>query len=145
MTDETYTQALRKAKAQLIRAIQEREKLDLEIARLNQLVKALSAELETDKPTRFDAMEETLASGVGFTDVIKSIVNRSEKPMTPKHVRDMVVMSGYDLSRYANPMAMIHQTLKRLAEQNRIREFSDGTYGRTALYEALLKTLPLKK
>jgi hypothetical protein len=138
MTSGAYKQALQKAKAELIKAIRQREHWNLEVARLDQLVKALSAEVEKDGPN-LDAFEETLHTGVTFNDIVLSVVNRVPTAVSPLLVRSQLQFHGCDLTRYSNPMAMIHQALRRLAEQGRIQDMKNGTYKRSALYEALLK------
>lgn len=137
MTPDAYKEALSKAKAQLIKAIQQREHLSLEVARLEQLVKALSVEIE--KPAHLNATEEVLQTGVRLKDLVLGAVNRSALPVSALVVRSQLNFYGYDLSKYSNPMAMIHQTLKRLAEQGHIRDMGNGSYKRSALYEALLR------
>lgn len=143
MTDHAYEQALKKAKADLIHAIKERDRWNLEVARLDQLVKALSAEIETEP--NFDGMEKALQTGVSFNDLVSSIVNSHASTISPLFVRDQLQFHCYDLTRYSNPMAMIHQSLKRLADQGRIRAMEDGTYKRTAWYDVLGKPEPVSK
>lgn len=137
MTPDAYKQALQKAKADLINAIRQREELNLKIARLDQVVKALSAELE--KAPNLEALENALRTGVTFNDLVLSVVNRVPVAVSPIWVRSQLQFHGCDLTRYSNPMAMIHQALKRLAEQGKLHDLKNGTYKRTALYEALLK------
>jgi len=138
MTSDTYQAALQKAKAELIGAIQERDRLNLEIARLQQLVDSLQTTL--DPSTK----EARVAENVGFTELVLGLVNRSGVALTAGHIRQLFVLSGFDLKHYSNPLALIHQTLKRLAEQRKIRDLGNGTYKRHALYEALLNSEPKK-
>lgn len=137
MASDAYKQALLKAKADLIAAIKQREHWNLEVARLDQLVKALSAEVGESRT--LGAMVEALQTGVSLNDLVLSVVNNSEQAVSPLRVRSLLQFYGYDMTRYSNPMAMIHQTLKRLAEQGKIQDIKNGTYKRSALYEALLK------
>ena len=130
----TYEDALRTAKADLIAAIQQRDNWNLEIGRLSQLVKSLAAAAgvpvgETDHP---------VASSVGFTDVVLAVVNRSSKALSAQQVKETLAMFDYDLNGYSNPLAHIHQTLKRLSAQSKIIDLGNGSYKRAALYEALL-------
>ncbi len=137
MTSDAYKQALQKAKADLIAAIQQRDHWNLEVARLDQLVKALSAEVERSRT--LGDMVEGLQTGVTFNDLVLSVVNKSALAVSPLLVRSHLQFHKVDLTRYSNAMAMIHQALKRLAEQGRIRDMGNGTYKRSALYEELLK------
>jgi hypothetical protein len=136
---DAYTQALRKAKADLAEAIKQRDHWNIEVARLNQLVKALADQLDEPPPGKLS--ERALIAAAGLTDLVHAVINRSSSPLSPKDVRDRLLAEGLDVTRYSNPMAMIHQSLKRLAEQGRIRELASGGYTRNAFYDALLKSV----
>ena len=139
MSHDAYKAALEKAKTQLIHAIKQRDFWNLEIIRLQQLYKSL---LDAQGPN-LSAMEDALIAGqVGFSDLVQSIVSRSTGPVTATEVRDGVWASGYDLRDYSNALALIHQTLKRLAEKGHIKSLGDGRYTRSPFYEALLATKP---
>jgi hypothetical protein len=128
----TYDAALKKASEELEAAMRERDRLNLEIARLTNLLLSLS-----------------LAAGIkplavvprgkvpGFTELVMGAVTRADRAMSAREVRDDLLGFGHDLSGYSNPLAHIHQTLNRLAEQGRLRAMGDGMYKRTVLYEAL--------
>jgi len=131
----TYDSALQKASADLAAAIQERDRWNLEVARLTHLVVSLSAAAGVAPLARTKKGET-----VGFTEVVLAVVTRSPQAMSAQDVRNAMVAFGHDLSSYSNPLAHIHQTLKRLATQGRIVEV-DGAYKRTALYETLLKAV----
>jgi hypothetical protein len=83
-------------------------------------------------------MNAELQNYVELAPAIEALVKRSPTPITPLQVRDILLSYGYDIGRYANPMAMIHQTLKRLSAGSRIKALPGGQYTRTALYAALL-------
>lgn len=133
MTANTYKDAYRQAMVDLIKAIKERDRWNLEIAKLQQLVASLKATVE---PT---SAEEAPEENVGFTDLVLGIVNRSATPLTPAQVKSTMLLFGYDVTQYSNPLAMIHQSLKRLATQGRIQDLKNGSYKRTALFEMLLQ------
>src|SRR5208283_2099460 len=118
MTSVAYKDALSQAKAELIEAIGKRDHWNMEIARLSQLVKSLSASVDR----RFAEAEEALDANVGFTELALGLVNRSPTALSPAQVKSTFTLLGYDLGRYSNPLALIHQTLKRLAVQGKIRD-----------------------
>jgi hypothetical protein len=134
MTSNTYEAALNKAKADLIAAIKERDRWNLEIGRLTQLVKSLA--VATGVPSA--ASDGSSSSPVGFTELVLAVVTRSPNALSAQDVKDALRVFGYDLSAYSNALAYIHQTLKRLAAQKKIVNLGNGTYRRTALYETLL-------
>jgi hypothetical protein len=99
---------------------------------LQQLVKSLAASVEK-RP--FDVKDErkplslNALVGVRFTDIVHSIVNNSEhEGVSASDVKKKLQEKGYDLSDYSNPVALIHQTLKRLAKDGRIERREDGKY-----------------
>ena len=136
MSKQTYEQSLEQARGELANAVRERDRWNLEILRLQSLVKALAATSAKDE--RIEQMNAELQNYVELAPAIEALVKRSPTPITPLEVRDSLMSFGYDIGRYANPMAMIHQTLKRLSADRRIRALSGGKYTRTALYDALL-------
>jgi hypothetical protein len=65
---------------------------------------------------------EDVTGKPGFTAAVKSVL-RPGVAMTPKHVRDLIVfLKKMDLSGYANPMASIHTTLRRMEAKGEIEE-----------------------
>lgn len=141
MTSDAYLNALNQAKAELIKAIKERDHWNMEVARLGQLVESLSASIDP----KLKGMEEALSAGAGFTELVQGIINRSTTPLSPAQVKGAFYLFGYDLGGYSNPLALIHQTLKRLASQGKILEMADGTYKRSYLFELMLNVKKEKK
>jgi hypothetical protein len=77
-------------------------------------------------------MQQWIQYQMTITDAVESMVNNSTTTLAPSDVKDSLLFYGYDINRYANPAAMVHQTLKRLAEAGRIKEFR-GRYMRNDL------------
>jgi hypothetical protein len=68
------------------------------------------------------AREEEADSATGVTNRVRSILKGSGGVfMTPKQIRDHIEQFHGAL-KYSNPMAVIHQVLRRLVEQNEIVE-----------------------
>lgn len=137
MTSQDYKQQLDQARQALAHAVWERDRWNLEILRLQQIVNAhaVSANIA-------EAQEQANAElqvYIELAQAIESLVNNSVAPISPTQVRDALLFYGFNIGRYANPMAMIHQTLKKLAADGRIQSIQRGQfYHRTALYTALL-------
>jgi len=129
MTPNVYEAALIKAKLDMIEAINQRDRLNLEIARLQQLVASLTATINPG------AKEDVGSDNVGFTELVLGLVNRTSAPVTPTHIKQSLELSGFSLKHYSNPLALIHQTLKRLSDQGKIHELEGGNYKRHSLYE----------
>lgn len=138
MTAQDYKQHLEQARKDLAGAVAERDRWNLEILRLQQVVKALAVQVSQAQQTERANIE--WQAYVELAQAIESIVNSTANPVTPVEVRNTLIFYGYDIGRYSNPMAMIHQTLKSLAANGRIAAIRGGTaYTRTAFYNALLK------
>jgi hypothetical protein len=135
----SYDDALRTARADLIRAIMDRDKLNLEIARLQQLVKALTfAAVKGEKKGR---IAQAFEAALGFTETVLTIVRTSKNAVSARDIRDRLNDLGYDLGKYANPLGFVHSVLGRLVEQEKIRETQPGFYVfNDAFYIALLHT-----
>jgi 2'-5' RNA ligase len=56
--------------------------------------------------------------------------------MTPAEIRDRLASIGFDFETYANPLAAIHTTLKRLAEADEIKQASLGGKARYIWFQA---------
>src|SRR5205085_1576216 len=111
---DAYKTALEQAKADLAYAVQRRDHWNVEIGRLQQLVNGLAASVEKkDEMVPVTTMEML---GVGITDLVHSVIRSSKVGMSASDVREALTTRGYDLSGYSNELALVHQTLKRMAK-----------------------------
>src|SRR5260370_27123700 len=132
MNGQIYKQHLEQARRELAYAVSQRDHWNLEILRLQQVVKALAiSAVHAEQAERTNIEWQAY---VELAQAIEALVNGSANPITPIQVRDALSFYGYDIARYSNPMAMVHQTLKSLASNGRIVELEDGRYTRTGLY-----------
>jgi hypothetical protein len=108
-SEDTYLQSLRRAQADLIIAIRERDELNVKILRLQQLVKALKSAADVDLGfnEKLEAFEKS-ADTTGFTDAVLTIPRGSRDELTARNIRDHMVELGYELGKYANPLGFIH-------------------------------------
>lgn len=134
MTKNPYQQAFEQSQVDLANAIKERDEWTIEVARLQQVVKSLASMVE--KSPKVTAIADE-ADEVGLQDVVHSCVRSCPTPLSATDVRDRLLATGYGLSRYSNPLAVIHGALKRLAQANRIQETSGGKYQVSYFWEAL--------
>lgn len=104
MSDE-YRRALDAAAREYERALADRAALEDRIAQLRQTIGTLT------KLCGF-----TPTASFGLADACRMVLRNAQEPMTPTAIRDRLASVGVDLDRYANPLAAIHTTLKRLAE-----------------------------
>lgn len=140
MSSEEYKRMFRQAQADLVRAIQQRDLLNLEIVRLQRLAGSLAA--TANQLERYEQMQQAIAAEISFTQTVHAIVRSADGPLTPADVRDRLAHYGYDLSVYANPMGFVHTSLKRLKEAGRIAEIRRGVYAPSHFWESLLRIQP---
>src|ERR1700693_1673443 len=124
-----YIAALKAAQSELQDIIRERARLDDRVNQLKKTIDALSALLK-DNPALTDGfsnaygilvgVEGLAAPGtgdMGISDAIRHLLIESKAPLTPPEIRNYLAEKGFDFSAYANPLAVIHNTLKRLNKQ----------------------------
>jgi len=121
MTSANLKAALEDARHQLANAAQELHKWNFEVYRLQGLVKTLAANVHNAE--KAEAIQQWQQYQMTITEAVESIVNNSATPLAPSDVKANLLFYGYDINRYSNPAALVHQTLKRLAEAGRIKEF----------------------
>lgn len=140
-----YIAALKAAQSELQEIIRERARLDDRLNQLKKTIDALSALLKdnSDLAKEFSnsygilvGVEGLAASGagdMGISDAIRQLLIESKAPLTPPEIRNYLSDKGFDFSAYANPLAVIHNTLKRLNKQGEIAGIV-GTTGEVTSY-----------
>lgn len=73
----------------------------------------------------------------GLTDACRLVLQNAPAPLTAVGIRDRLQQIGFDLDRYANPLAAIHTTLKRMTEAGHAEPSPDET-SRTAYVQRTL-------
>lgn len=133
MTENYYHKALETARTELTELLRQNEEIEKRIARLRQTIASLSAlseegevPVEDDKvriPGALDlfareasaAAQSIYGRTIGFSDAVREVLKAGGNFMTPVQVKDGLIRMGIDLeSKYSNPLAVIHTTLKRL-------------------------------
>ena len=103
MPRDEYRRALDEAVREYERAIADRAALETRIAQLHQTIGTLTTLCGFTPTVPF-----------GLTDACRVALRGAGRPMTAVEVRDRLHATGYDLEKYANPLAAIHTVLKRL-------------------------------
>jgi len=88
-----------------------RASIEREIAEQSRAVTALS-ELVGDAPRL----------SLGFTDAILLVIRLADHPLAPTEIRDELESIGWRIGKFSNPMASLHQVLKRLEKRRDIEE-----------------------
>lgn len=107
--------------------LKEKILLDLKIHQLSQTIKALDYLLQEKpiEPGELAAMTDLVGES-GITGAIRVLLANSKLPLSPVEIRSELVSHGFDLKDYANAMAVIHNTLKRLERQDEITPVKDA-------------------
>jgi hypothetical protein len=113
MSTDDYRRALEAAAKEYEALGAERQRIDKRLGELAQTISTLS---------RLCGIVPTVPWGL--TDACRMVVRNAGVPMTPAEVRDRLQGVGVDLSTYANALAAIHTTLKRLNDTGELRSIS---------------------
>jgi hypothetical protein len=147
MDTDFYKDAFEKAIQELFTLTARRNALDDQReelnARLDQLRKGalgLSSMCGEDPKSVEQAYPELfpqlIEPEIGLTEAIRIVVKSNiGKKMTPVEIRRGLLNIGFDLSRYRNPLATIHITLRRLSDNHEI-EVGVNEPGRTVYWLA---------
>jgi Arc/MetJ-type ribon-helix-helix transcriptional regulator len=128
MTEESYKKALHDAQFEVTKLLFQRADIDKRLAQLKAAIAAISGLLEA-----VPAVDELAEIGdVGITEAIRQVLRDAIGAQTPTDIKSALVDRGYDFSRFKNPSAVIHNTLKRLEAQGEVT--SVRTLGQGSAY-----------
>jgi hypothetical protein len=105
-------------------AIEARSDAEKQIAEYTAAIRALAQVME-DKETADSVLAtlDELGGGMGFAAATRWVLRVSPKALTPPAIRTLITIGKkMDLSRYSNPMASIHTTLRRMRESGEVEE-----------------------
>jgi hypothetical protein len=91
--------------------LETRMEIERQIAQQGKTVEALS-----------EILDMGVATDLGFKDATTLVIRSAKAALAPTEIRDELRRLGYDIDSYSNPMASLHQVLKRLEAQNEIEE-----------------------
>jgi hypothetical protein len=121
VTAEQYRTALDAARRELDALVAQRDQLDTRIAQLHQTIATLA-------PLCYQYPDLDL----GMTAACRTVLRGSVEALSAPDVRDRIGALGLDLTRYANALAVVHTTLKRLVETGEAR--STTGYGNKTVF-----------
>lgn len=105
-------------------AIEARADAEKQITEYTNAIRALAQVME-DKETADSVLAtlDELGGGTGFADAIRWVLRVSSKGLAPPAIRTLITIGKkMDLSRYSNPLASIHTTLRRMKESGEVEE-----------------------
>jgi hypothetical protein len=125
----SFERALKEARRALQSAYEERAIVEQRIINLTKSIDGLAALCEPESGEKFlvgGADDPSIFQITSLTDAIRRVFSKSSEPvLTPTEVRDALRAMGVDLAKYKQPLVPIHNTLKRLVEQEELVEFRD--------------------
>lgn len=107
--EKQFKQTLETARRTRDELIQKRAAIDRELMQQSRVIAAIS-----------EFLGESIDSDIGITEATLMVVRAADTPMTPLEVREGLRKIGYDIDSFSNPMASLHQVLKRLEEKGEI-------------------------
>jgi len=130
MARAAYRQTYETAKLDLLKLLAKREKLDQQIRKVKQTLKALG-ELCGASPEEIDKL--LLVEGfaidaeVGFTGAIRRLFRIHRTPLTPPEIRDDLLKIGVGRDQ-VNLLSSIHTVLRRMVEGGEIEKMDDSRF-----------------
>lgn len=110
MTDESYKKAYERARKEFDDLTEERDAIDRRMAELKKIITAL----EPHAGDEAQSFVEDVLLQVGLTEACLDVLRALNKPSTPSEVvHGLRQLYRYDMSKYANPIAVVTTTLKR--------------------------------
>lgn len=119
-----YERALYQANQDLARLLVQREELDRKVARLQAVIAELEAFRAEMMRKHFDReLDQVLKAGLtkGITETLRLILKEKYFPMSAIDLKKALEARKLDMSRYSNPVAVIHTVAKRLVKAGDVR------------------------
>ncbi|MGC2245919.1 MAG: hypothetical protein WA609_04890 [Terriglobales bacterium] len=151
MQPQDYRKARDAAIGEIKEILKQRAAQDERLSQLKKTVDALSSLLgDVSPPVKpIPSLADSVAAalrvglsdpgGAGISRMIRNILAHSHIPMTPVDIKAALARTGFDIGQYANAMAVIHNTLKRLQAQGELVAIYDAVHQVTAF---ALRTVP---
>jgi hypothetical protein len=114
---------------ELAALVEQREQIQAKITKTEAAIRAFIALLEDELDQEIYAMRLQVESKpLGLTESVKRVVREAGKFVDAAEVRNALTDSGFPLSGYANPLAVIHTTLNRLHKQGLVDKNEEGDF-----------------
>jgi len=123
-TIKDYRRALFQANQDLARCLVRRQKIDQKVARLRALINHLEEVCAVRDRKHFENRVERVVKqslNKGITESARVLLKESSLPMTAQELKESMEARKIDVSRYSNPLAVIHTVLKRLVQSGEVK------------------------
>ena len=128
MTPSSEQQIIEQKLQELSALSEQREQIQAKIVKTEAAIRAFIALLEDGVSQHLYTIKLKMAANpVGLTEAIKRIMFMEKpEPLEATAVRQRLEESGFPLSGYASPLAVIHTTLGRLEQQGLLESTKNG-------------------
>ena len=120
MEADHYQKALDAANAEMEELLLQRADIDKRLSRLKETTNALSTLLGVYREQDLPKGSKASVGHLGISDAIRQILSNRRAPMKPPEILAQLQNQGFDMEEYASPLAVIHNTLRRLGRQNEV-------------------------
>jgi hypothetical protein len=125
---QVITEVINQKLKELAGLVEERERIQEKITKIESAIRSFIALLDDEISQQIYTVKLRLASKpIGLTEVVKREVQEAGK-ITLGALRDRLTESGFQLSGYSNPLAVLYTTLSRLEDQKFIKKHENGEY-----------------
>ena len=124
MTTANYHRALFEADQDLARCLVQRQKIDHKVARLQAVITQLQDLCAEMDHKNFQRRVERVVKAdlkMGITELARVILKEMALPMKASDLKEKMEARKLDISRYSNPLAVIHTVLKRLVQSGEVK------------------------
>ena len=148
MANKNYRKALYQAKQELAHELAERQRSDQKVARLHALITQLQDLCaEQDQKSFWNSIDRVVKADPkgGITETIRVLLKERSLPMGATELKAGIEARKYDLSRFQNPLAVIHTVLNRLVKSSEVKvipqKYGKKAYQWVSTIEKLLSEL----
>lgn len=127
MPPETEIEVIENKLKELADLVEKREQAQARIAKTEAAIRAFIELLDDEHQQKFySARLSDTSKPLGLTEAVKRVLRATGESLNAMAVRDALVASGFSISGYASPLAVVHTTLNRLNEQGLAERVGDG-------------------
>ncbi len=131
----TYERTFDEAAAELEKLLRHRSEINGRVAKLREIVIALSKRVGRDRKreeTLMRILNELSVFVPRLTDAVKdALYSAGSRKLPAIQVKEVMEIRGHDFANFTNPLASVHSTLRRLAAQG---EIGSGVKNGTTVY-----------
>ncbi len=139
MNDQRILNAIAAMSQELTQKICDRDVLNVRIMELEKNIRNLRSSFMTN----ILAEEGRQLTAVGLTEAIRTVLRRSgSKALSAADVKDTLNVLGFDLKKFQNPSAVVHNTLIRMAKSGEITFLPESKTYRLPLRSVIYGDVP---